>query len=347
MTAFFLYILFEFTDTIFSSFLMYIHFPAKSHTFFSASSYGYLITLSNLLGFALLLLGFYRFGFLNYGFYLVVLSVLSLLIGFSNSVASFVLIFLFFIFHTAFFFWYEALALKFEKFEDLIGLSYSAGFLALSILLFFEQLSLPLLSVIYSGALLSMLLLRKVDIPQKRLKVFELKTSRFITEVLTVWLMGEYAEVLTSMAYYVLKDTALLSDAQIHKLFAVALLSAFLSALISPFLLEKLNIKHFGILTLLLMTSIPFLLGFPSLFYLLSILVGTSIAFYWVFFRTYLYYTYPKEEYIGRFMFFYFSSHIGGVFLYSLLFQLLQSHQLSLLIFSALLFPVLIVNIFS
>ncbi|WP_340695056.1 hypothetical protein [Hydrogenobacter thermophilus] len=347
MIAFFLYILFEFTDTIFSSFLMYIHFPSKSHTFFSASSYGYLITLSNLLGFTLLLLGLYRFGFLSYSFYLATLSVLSLLIGFSHSMASFVLIFLFFIFHTAFFFWYEVLAVKFEKFEALIGLSYSAGFFALGILLFFEKLSLPLLSVLYSVSLFSMLLLRKIELPQKRLRVFQLKTSKFITEVLTVWLMGEYAEVLASMAYYVLKDTAPLSDAQIHKLFAVALLSAFLSALISPFLLERLNIKRFGRLTLLLMISIPFLLGFPSLFYLLSTLVGSSIAFYWVFFRTYLYYTYPKEEYIGRFMFFYFSSHIGGVFLYSLLFQLFQSHQLSLLIFSTLLFPVLIVNIFS
>lgn len=344
--AFLIYVLFEFMDTIFSSFLTYIYLPSKSYGLFSASYYGYLITLFNALGFVLLWLSLYRFSALNYSFYLLVLFILSLSISLISlpSVVLF-LLFLFLVFHTAFFFWYEVLATKFEKFEIIVGLSYAAGFLALGMLLFLEKLSLSLLALLYSAFLISMLFFRNIKIPARKLDFSQIKSPRFIAEILSVWLMGEYAEVLSSMAYYVLKDSASLSEPYIHRLFATALISAFFSALLSPILLEKLGIKYLGVLTVLLMLSIPPFVGFSRLFYLLSVLVGISIALYWIFFRTYLYYRYPKDEYIYRFMFFYFSSHLGGVFLYSLIFQILQNHQLSLFIFSLLLIPALFINL--
>lgn len=344
---FLLYVLFEFVDTIFSSFLIYIYFPSKSYGILSASTYGYAITVANALGFLLLWAGMYGIRALNYSFYIITLLVLCLLIGFLPY-SSFVLIllFLFVVFHTAFFFWYEVLATKFEKFETAVGLSYASGFLALGLLMLFESLNLPLLSLLYSFALLSMLFLRGVSFGVKRLSFSQIKRPKFLAEVFTVWIMGEYAEVLSSMAYYVLRDSSALNEAYIHKLFGIALLTAFFCAILSPFLMEKLGIKNFGTLTIFIMMCIPALLGFPSLFSLLAVMVGVSIAFYWVFFRTYLYYRYPKEEYIHRFMFFYFASHLGGIFLYSTLFEIFHSHQLSLLAFSVLLIPTLALNLF-
>ncbi|SNZ15798.1 hypothetical protein [Hydrogenobacter hydrogenophilus] len=344
---FLLYVLFEFVDTIFSSFLIYIYFPSKSYGILSASTYGYAITVANALGFLLLWAGMYGIRALNYSFYIITLLVLCLLIGFLpyNSFVL-ILLFLFVVFHTAFFFWYEVLATKFEKFEIAVGLSYASGFLALGLLMLFESLNLPLLSLLYSFALLSMLFLRGVPFGVKRLSFSQIKRPKFLAEVFTVWIMGEYAEVLSSMAYYVLRDSSALNEAYIHKLFGIALLTAFFCAILSPFLMEKLGIKNFGTLTIFIMMCIPALLGFPSLFPLLAVMVGVSIAFYWVFFRTYLYYRYPKEEYIHRFMFFYFASHLGGIFLYSTLFEIFHSHQLSLLAFSALLIPTLALNLF-
>ncbi len=347
MILFLLYILFEFVDTIFSSFLIYIYFPSKSYGLLSTSTYGYAISVANALGFLLLWAGMYRIKVLNYSFYLTALFVLSLLIGFLpyNSFVL-LLLFLFAVFHTAFFFWYEVLATKFEKFETAVGLSYAGGFLALGLLMIFEGLNLPLMSLLYSFVLISMLSLRGVPFSIKKLGFSQIKRPKFLAEVFVVWIMGEYAEVLSSMAYYVLRDSSALNEAYIHKLFGIALLTAFFCAIVSPFLVEKLGIKNFGTLTILIMMGIPALLGFPSLFPLLAVMVGVSIAFYWVFFRTYLYYRYPKEEYIHRFMFFYFASHLGGILLYSTLFGIFHSHQLSLLSFSALLIPVLVLNLF-
>lgn len=345
MLGFWLYVIFEFIDNIFSSLLLYIYFPENGYSLFDASSYAYILTISNVLGFILLFLGYYRFGFLNYSLYVITLSLLSLLIGLSPSNFTLPLLFLFFVFHIAFFFWYESLAIKFEKFEALIGFSYSAGFLALGVLLFFEKLNLRILSFLYAFSLLSMLYFKNVKLPKRSLKLLNLKDLKFIREMLVIWFMGEYAEVLVSMAYYVLKDTTHFSDVQIYKLFAIALFSAFFSALLSPLLLRFMKVKCFGRLALLLMISIPFLLSLPSLLYVLAVLVGASVAFYWVYFRTYLYYTYPLEEYIERFMFFYFSSHIGGVILYAFLFQLFHNHQISLMFFSAILFILLVLDL--
>jgi hypothetical protein len=257
-----------------------------------------------------------------------------------------ILLFLFVVFHTAFFFWYEVLATKFEKFEIAVGLSYAGGFLALGLLMLFESSNLPTLSILYSLTLISMLFLRGVPFDIKKLSFSQIKKPKFLAEVFTVWVMGEYAEVLSSMAYYVLRDSSALAEAYIHRLFGIALITAFLCAILSPFLMEKLGIKNFGTLTILIMMCVPAFLGFPRFFTLLAAMVGISIAFYWVFFRTYLYYRYPKEEYIHRFMFFYFASHLGGIFLYSTLFELFHSHQLSLLAFSALLIPALVLNLF-
>ncbi len=344
---FLLYILFEFVDTIFSSFLIYIYFPSKSYEIFSASTYGYAITMANALGFLLLLMGIYVFKALNYSFYVITLGFICISIGFFPY-SSFVLIllFLFVVFHTAFFFWYEVLATKFEKFEIAVGLSYAGGFLALGLLMLFESSNLPTLSILYSLTLISMLFLRGVPFNIKKLSFSQIKKPKFLAEVFTVWVMGEYAEVLSSMAYYVLRDSSTLAEAYIHRLFGIALITAFFCAILSPFLMEKLGIKNFGTLTILIMMCVPVFLGFPRFFTLLAAMVGISIAFYWVFFRTYLYYRYPKEEYIHRFMFFYFASHLGGIFLYSTLFELFHSHQLSLLAFSALLIPALVLNLF-
>jgi len=344
---FLLYVLFEFVDTIFSSFLIYIYFPSKSYEIFSASTYGYAITMANALGFLLLLMGIYVFKALNYSFYVITLGFICISIGFFPY-SSFVLIllFLFVVFHTAFFFWYEVLATKFEKFEIAVGLSYAGGFLALGLLMLFESPNLPMLSILYSLTLISMLFLRGVPFDIKKLSFSQIKKPKFLAEVFTVWVMGEYAEVLSSMAYYVLRDSSALAEAYIHRLFGIALITAFLCAILSPFLMEKLGIKNFGTLTILIMMCVPAFLGFPRFFPLLAAMVGISIAFYWVFFRTYLYYRYPKEEYIHRFMFFYFASHLGGIFLYSTLLELFHSHQLSLLAFSALLIPALVLNLF-
>jgi len=343
---FLLYILFEFVDTIFSSFLIYVYFPSKSYGIFNASTYGYAITIANALGFLLLLIGLYAFKVLNYSFYVILLSFICFLIGsFSNSSFVLVLLFLFVVFHTAFFFWYEVLATKFEKFEIAVGLSYASGFLALGLFMLFESPNLPILAILYSLTLISMLSLRGVPFSIKGLSFSQIKEPKFLAGVFTVWVMGEYAEVLSSMAYYIIRDSSTLTEAYIHKLFGIALITAFFCAILSPFLIEKLGIKNFGTLTILIMISIPVFLGFTSFFTLLAVMVGMSIAFYWVFFRTYLYYRYPKEEYIHRFMFFYFASHLGGIFLYSTLLGLFHSHQLSLLAFSALLIPALVLNL--
>jgi hypothetical protein len=303
--------------------------------------------MANALGFLLLLMGIYVFKALNYSFYVITLGFICISIGFFPY-SSFVLIllFLFVVFHTAFFFWYEVLATKFEKFEIAVGLSYAGGFLALGLLMLFESPNLPMLSILYSLTLISMLFLRGVPFDIKKLSFSQIKKPKFLAEVFTVWVMGEYAEVLSSMAYYVLRDSSALAEAYIHRLFGIALITAFLCAILSPFLMEKLGIKNFGTLTILIMMCVPAFLGFPRFFPLLAAMVGISIAFYWVFFRTYLYYRYPKEEYIHRFMFFYFASHLGGIFLYSTLLELFHSHQLSLLAFSALLIPALVLNLF-
>jgi len=343
---FLLYILFEFVGTIFSSFLIYVYFPSKSYEIFNASTYGYAITIANALGFLLLLTGLYVFKALNYSFYIITLSFICLLIGyFSNSSFVLILLFLFVVFHTAFFFWYEVLATKFEKFEIAVGLSYAGGFLALGLLMLFEIPNLPMLAILYSLTLISMLFLGGVPFNIKGLSFSQIKKPKFLAEVFTVWVMGEYAEVLSSMAYYILRDSSTLSEAYIHRLFGIALITAFLCAILSPLLIEKLGIKNFGMLTILIMLSIPVFLSFPWFYTLVAVMVGVSIAFYWVFFRTYLYYRYPKDEYIHRFMFFYFASHLGGIFLYATLLELFHSHQLSLLVFSALLIPALVLNL--
>ncbi|MGC8852838.1 MAG: hypothetical protein ACP5P0_04450 [Hydrogenobacter sp.] len=209
----------------------------------------------------------YRIKVLSYSFYLTALFVLSLLIGFLpyNSFVL-LLLFLFAVFHSAFFFWYEVLATKFEKFETAVGLSYAGGFLALSLLMIFEGLNLPLMSLLYSFVLISMLSLRGVPFSIKKLGFSQIKRPKFLAEVFVVWIMGEYAEVLSSMAYYVLRDSSALNETYIHKLFGIALLTAFFCAIVSPFLVEKLGIKNFGTLTILIMMGIPALLGFPSLF---------------------------------------------------------------------------------
>ncbi|MCI4458855.1 MAG: hypothetical protein JHC21_04485 [Thermocrinis sp.] len=343
-----LYILFEFVDTIFSSFLIYVYFPSKSYVIFNASTYGYTITIANALGFLLLLIGLYASKVLNYSFYVILLSFISFLIGFfSNSSFVFVLLFLFVVFHTAFFFWYEVLATKFEKFEIAVGLSYASGFLALGLLMLFENPNLPILAILYSLTLIFMLSLRDVPFSIKGLSFSQIKEPRFLAEVFTVWVMGEYTEVLSSMAYYIIKDSFTLTEAYIHKLFGIALITAFFCSILSPLLIEKLGIKNFGTLTILIMISIPVFLAFTSFFTLLAVMVGMSIAFYWVFFRTYLYYRYPKEEYIHRFVFFYFASHLGGTALYSTLLGLFHSHQVTLFAFSGLLIPALVLNLLS
>lgn len=142
----------------------------------------------------------------------------------------------------------------------------------------FESIKLPILSVFYSIVLLSMLFLRGIPFHTKKLSFSQIRRPKFLTEVFTVWIMGEYAEVLSSMAYYVLRDISALAEDYIHKLFGIALLTAFFCAILSPILMEKLGIKNFGALTILI--------------------------------------RYPKEEYIHRFMFFYFASHLGGIFLF-------------------------------
>ncbi len=118
------------------------------------------------------------------------------------------------------------LATEFEKFETVIGLSYAVGFLSLSIFLLSEEIPLQVLSLIYSGFLIGMLAFRNAQFQVKRLKFSQIRNPRFIAEVIGVWIMGEYAEILSSMAYYILRDSISLSDLHIHKLFAIALVSA-------------------------------------------------------------------------------------------------------------------------
>ncbi len=347
MLSILVYILIEFFDTIYASYIVYLKMPAESYTIFKANEYGYIFTLANLLGLVVLWLSFYKKLLISYRTYIIMLVLLSSMLVFINKgIYSIIIMFCFVVFHTIFTFYYEIMALKFEKFETVIGLSYSAGFIALGLLLLFSELNLLLVAFIYSFFLILVMKLIKIDrdIKIKPLIIKELFDPKFLAEVLVMYLLGEYVEVLTSMGYYILRDISY-NSAEVEKAIGIALISAFGIALLSGYLLDLLSLRLYGLLTTLILFSIPLLLFVQAIVEIIAVFVGVSIAFYWVYFRTYLYHRYLKEEYVYRFLLFYLSSNLGGVLLYALLFEVFKEHKISLFILSLFLVPVLLIQL--
>lgn len=346
MLSFLIYILVEFFDTIFASYIAYLKMPAEGYEIFKTNEYGYIFTLANLLGLVVLWLNFYMKFSITYRIYFVMLIILSIMLVFINSgVYAIFIMFTFVVFHTIFTFYYEIMALKFEKFETVIGLSYAGGFVALGLLLLLSKFNLVWLAFTYSLSLIALMKLIRIDkdIEIKPVILRDIFEPKFLAEVLVMYLLGEYVEVLTAMGYYILRDTWH-SNVEIERAIGIALISAFITALLSGYMLEFLSLKLYGILTTLTLLFLPILLFVGIAIEVVAIFVGMSIAFYWVYFRTYLYYRYPKEEYVYRFLLFYLSSNIGGVLLYALLFEAFRDHRISLFILSLLLIPVIFIQ---
>ncbi len=341
-----IYLTFEFFDTIYVSYLVYIRMPSEGYSRWSADVYGYMLALANLLGLLILWLSLYRKTFISHRVYILPLIFLSVLSAMLSQIVALMVMLLFVVVHTAFTYYYEVLALKFEKFETLIGLSYSAGFAALGLMLFLSHFDLLIAMLLYCLSLVALMFVGNLNfapsIPSKR----ELLKAKFLAEVVAVCLMGEYAEVLTGMGYYIIRDTMSSGEALMERAMGLALLSAFVASIISGSFLQFIGIRNLGVISTLLMLSMPLLFYvFPTHIYIIASLAGISIALYWVYFRTYLYYRYPLQEYLYRFLFFYFASNLGGLVLYSLLFGLTGDHKTSLLVMSALLIPVLFIQL--
>ncbi|ADC89930.1 hypothetical protein Thal_1299 [Thermocrinis albus DSM 14484] len=318
-----LYVAFEFTDTLFTSYLFYYILPGESYQHTSTIQYGLLLTWLNLLGLI-------TTPFLSRRPVLL-LPLTALVVGLLLILHHWYLIALLYVLHIPLMLWYDVVISLFERYSFVAGLSYAFGFVGAGLVLMnFSQRVFLLTGGLY---MLHLLLLfpiarRPVDLR------FRLFPPMGRAEILAFMIMGELVEVFTFFSYRILKDSFNVSEDNIRYVMALALLSACVSSLILGYLLDFLKPEVGGLLTsaFLLVLGIAFFSRVVGP-YLLGSLAGVGVALYWVLFRTYLIRSYPNN-FSELFFFMFASSYTVGGFVYSTLYSLTADHRYSVLLMS-------------